>query len=80
MTVQVKVKRMSQSAVHSWEPVPHVNNDRWVAVYALGDKPDARRPRRLTNAERCRAWKARVGLAPGHRPPPNSVWQLGAMA
>lgn len=32
------------------------------AVYALGDKPDARKPRKLTNAERCRRWKAKNAI------------------
>ncbi len=46
------------------------------AIYALGNKPDARKPPPMNNAERQRRARARL------KPPvavPNSVWQLGAL-
>lgn len=45
------------------------------AVYALGDKADATKPKPLTNAERCLRYRAKTGRAPGMV---NSVWALGA--
>ena len=43
------------------------------AVYALGDKPDARRPRSLTNAEKCGRWRDKQRI-----PACNSVWTWAA--
>lgn len=45
------------------------------AVYALGDQPDAKKPRNLSNSERCKRWKAKRRI-----PAINSVWALGALA
>ena len=45
-------------------------------VYALGNKPDARKPPPMNNAERQRRARAKL------KPPvavPNSVWQLSAL-
>lgn len=44
------------------------------AVYALGSKPDARRPRSITNAEKCQRWKNKQRI-----PKVNSVWALGSL-
>lgn len=42
-------------------------------VYALGSKPDARKPRPLSNSERCKRWKAKQRI-----PAVNSVWAWGS--
>ncbi len=44
-------------------------------VYALGSKPDARKPPPVSNAEKCKRWKAKQRV-----PKINSVWALGALA
>ena len=44
-------------------------------VYALGSKSDARKPRPVTNAEKCRRWKAKQRV-----PKVNSVWTWAAQA
>jgi len=44
-------------------------------VYALGDKPDARKPKPMTNAEKLRRSRAKNRI-----PKVNSVWALGALA
>lgn len=43
------------------------------AVYALGDKPDARKPRRISNAESCKRWKAKRAIPKVA----NSIWNWG---
>lgn len=51
-----------QVYIHSWVRESDFGKDYLRAVYALGDKPDARKPRKLTNAERCRRWKAKRAI------------------
>ena len=43
-------------------------------VYALGSRPDARKPRPVTNAEKCQRWRKKQRI-----PKVNSVWALGAL-
>jgi hypothetical protein len=62
-----------QVYIHAWsrENV-ETTRDYLRAVYALGDKADARKPAPMSNAERCSRWKARTT-----RPTcPTSVWDL----
>ena len=42
-------------------------------VYALGSRPDARKPPAVTNAEKCKRWKAKQRI-----PACNSVWTWAA--
>ena len=42
-------------------------------VYALGNKPDARKPRPVSNAEKCGRWRAKNRI-----PICNSVWTWAA--
>lgn len=62
--------------IHSWVRDSDYGRDYLRAVYALGDLPDARKPRKLSNAERCRRWKAKNAI-PKHA---SSVftWRPGA--
>lgn len=48
-----------QVYVHSWVRENDAGRDYLRAVYALGDQRDAPKPRKLSNAERCRRWKAK---------------------
>lgn len=47
------------------------------AVYALGDRRDAPKPRPLDNAERCRRHKAKLAIGRGV---PASIWDLARRA
>lgn len=60
--------------IHSWVRENDYGRDYLRAVYALGDLPDARKPRRLTNAEKCRRWKAKNAIPKA----PNSVFSWAA--
>lgn len=51
-----------QVYIHSWVRENDYGKDYLRAVYALGAKPDARKPRKLTNAERCRRHKQRRAI------------------
>lgn len=63
-----------QIHIHSWVREADHARDYIRAVYALGDLPDARKPKPMTNAERCRRHKARRALPRV----PNSVFNLAA--
>ena len=56
-----------------WER-PEIGNPK--AVYALGNLPDAKKPRRLYNRERCVRWRRRQFKVHA----PNSVWQWGSFS
>ena len=71
MRKRVAVK---QVYVHSWTREADHARDYIRAVYALGNLPDARKPKPMTNAERCRRHKARRAIPKV----PNSVFALGA--
>jgi hypothetical protein len=63
-----------QVYIHSWTREADHARDYIRAVYALGDLPDARKPKPMSNAERCRRHKARKALPRV----PNSVFNLAA--
>lgn len=71
MRKRLKTKRVH---IHHWTR-EGVGRKYLRAVYALGNRPDARKPPTLSASERRRAHKERKKLPTA----PNSVWQLGAM-
>ena len=67
--------RNKQVYIKTWRRNLEGNREHIRAVYALGDKPDAKQPRALTNAERCQRRRNKQRI-----PKVNSVWALGALA
>lgn len=59
MRIRLATKRVY---IHSWVRENDFGRDYLRPVYALGDKPDARKPRNLTNAEKCRRWRAKRAI------------------
>ena len=66
-------KRFAKKQVYilKWEREHIEHRDYLRAIYALGDLPDARKPRAVTNSEKCRRWRNRQVI-----PKINSVWSL----
>ena len=71
------MRRLAKKQVYVFRYERHATDstrDYLRAVYALGDKPDARKPRPMSNAERCKRHKVRKALPRV----PNSVFALAA--
>lgn len=67
--------RNKQVYIKTWRRNLEGNREHLRPVYALGDKLDTRQPKALTNAEKCRRWKAKQRV-----PKVNSVWTWAAQA
>ena len=67
--------RNKQVYIKTWRRNLEGNREHIRAVYALGNKPDARRPQAVTNAEKCQRWRKKQRI-----PTVNSVWALGDLA
>jgi hypothetical protein len=73
VVVSLRKAAKQQVYVHSWTRESVESAREYLrAVYALGNRRDAKKPAVMTNAERCARWKARTA-----RPnAPTSVWDL----
>lgn len=65
--------------IHSWTREPVHGREYLRAVYAVGNLPDARKPRVLTDRERRARYRAKQRVAPAHTGLVNSVFALGGL-
>ena len=65
--------RNKQVYIKTWRRALEGNREHIRAVYALGSRPDARKPPPVSNAEKCKRWKAKQRI-----PVCNSVWTWAA--